>query len=98
MSGKPIFGIIKGSGRDIIQENGLGYCADPDDINQIAEGFRKMMTINGEELLRIQTSSTYLMKTRFCREKIIDRVETVLHELSEKKYSQEHETNRKETV
>lgn len=98
MSGKPIFGIIKGSGRDIIQENELGYCADPDDVNQIAEGFRKMMTINAEELIRIQTSSIKLMKTRFCRESIIDRAEAVLQELCEKKQAMDYENDRRKTV
>lgn len=78
MSGKPILGIIQGSGRDIIEENNIGYCCNPTDINDIAKGFRKMLTLTEEDKKRIKESSEKLMETRFCRQIIIERIENEL--------------------
>lgn len=78
MSGKPILGIINGSGRQIIEENKLGCCCNPIDVDDIARGFKQMLTLTTEDKERIKTASENLMKTRFCREAIIDRVEKIL--------------------
>lgn len=78
MSGKPILGIIEGSGREIIVENKLGYCCNPIDIEDIARGFRKMLTLTEEDKNRIKASSEHLMNTRFNREAVIERVTNVL--------------------
>ena len=84
MSGKPILGIINGSGRDIIEENKLGYCCNPIDVDDIARGFRLMLTLSEGDRQRIKLSSENLMKTRFCREAIIDRVEKELNNAAQK--------------
>lgn len=84
MSGKPILGIINGSGRDIIEENKLGYCCNPIDVDDIARGFRLMLTLSEDDRQRIKLSSENLMKTRFCREAIIDRVEKELNNAVQK--------------
>lgn len=78
MSGKPILGIINGSGRQIIEENKLGFCCNPIDVDDIARGFRLMLTLTEDDKLRIKASSEKLMKTRFCRETIINNVENLL--------------------
>lgn len=78
MSGKPILGIIEGSGREIIEENKLGYCCNPIDIEDIARGVRQMLTLSEEDKIRIKASSEHLMNTRFNREAVIDRVVNVL--------------------
>lgn len=78
MSGKPILGIINGSGRDIIEENKLGYCCNPVDVDDIARGFNLMLTLAEDDKQRIKASSEKLMATRFCRESIIERVEKVM--------------------
>lgn len=78
MSGKPILGIINGSGRQIIEENNLGCCSNPVDVNDIASGFKKMLTLTTEDKEKIKTASEKLMRTRFCRDSIIDTVEKVL--------------------
>lgn len=79
MSGKPILGIINGSGRQIIEENKLGFCCNPIDLDDIARGFKQMLTLSKEEKEGIKVASDHLMKTRFCRETIIDTVEKILY-------------------
>ncbi len=78
MSGKPILGIINGSGRQIIEENNLGCCCNPIDVDDIARGFNKMLSLTTEDKVKIKSASDNLMKTRFCRENIIDTVEKIL--------------------
>lgn len=84
MSGKPIFGIINGSGRDIIEENKLGYCCNPIDVDDIARGFKLMLTLTADDKQRIKASSEKLMETRFCRESIIERVEKEMQKVKQR--------------
>ena len=84
MSGKPILGIINGSGRDIIEENKLGYCCNPIDVDDIARGFNLMLTLTEDDKQRIKASSEKLMETRFCRESIIERVEKEMQKVKQR--------------
>lgn len=77
-SGKPIFGVLKGAGRDIISENGLGVCSDPDNPADIAGGFKVIMGIGEKEKLEIKQKSSSLMSMRFNREVVISRIEGIL--------------------
>ncbi len=73
-AGKPIFGVLNGAGRDIIEENGLGLCADPSDPDAIAEGFRniiKFATVHGAD---VAIASQRLMESRFNREEIVNLI------------------------
>lgn len=81
MSGKPILGIINGSGREIIEENKLGYCCNPIDIDDIAKGFRLMLTLNEADKRRIMLACEKLMNTRFNRTIVIERVENILQKV-----------------
>ena len=82
-AGKPIFGVLNGAGREIIEENKLGYCAHPDQIHDIAQGFKRMMTISEEEKEVIRKQSTHLMTSRFNREEIISQVENCLRMMAD---------------
>lgn len=77
-SGRPIYGIIRGAGKDIIEENQLGYCSDPNDMQDIAKGFNCMMNIPVEEKEYIKMRASQLMQERFNRENIINRVDSIL--------------------
>ena len=77
-SGKPIFGVLGGSGKDIIEENGLGICSRPDDINDIAEGFRKCIDFARDNADKVRIASQELMCTRFNKEKIVERFTTTM--------------------
>ena len=74
-AGKPIYGILGGSGKDIIAENGLGLWADPTDIDDIAFGFNAMIGFTKEESASVEVASRNLMNTRFNKDEIIDEFE-----------------------
>ena len=78
---RPIYGIISGAGREIIEENSLGICASPDNIMEIADGFRRMMHISDREKMLIEERAAMLMQGRFNRDVIIGKVEQGLVEL-----------------
>lgn len=71
---KPIFGVLNGAGREIIEENGLGLCAEPTNTDEIANGFKKMMTFSNEHIMKIQEAATMLMATRFNKQEIVKRI------------------------
>lgn len=67
-AGKPMFGIIEGATADFIRKYDLGEVAVPDDVDAIAEGFRKMSAGNLEEQ---GENAKGLSDTMFNREKLI---------------------------
>lgn len=73
-AGKPIFGVLNGAGRDIIEENGLGLCADPTDIEAIAEGFRQMVRFSLGHGDDVSEAAKRLMATRFNKQDIVKRI------------------------
>lgn len=74
LSGKPIFGAIGGSAKEIIEENELGLCSSPTDIDAIAQGFKNMLTFCKENGENISKKSHQLMVTRFDKTQIIERI------------------------
>ena len=74
-AGKPIYGVLGGSGKDIIEENGLGLCANPTDIDDIASGFEAMIAFTKEKSASVEVASRNLMNTRFNKDKIIGEFE-----------------------
>ena len=73
-AGKPIFGVLNGAGREIIEENGLGLCAEPTDMTAIAEGFKKMMAFANEHDVDVKEAAKGLMATRFNKQEIVKRI------------------------
>lgn len=73
-AGKPVYGVLNGAGREIIEENGLGLCAEPTDIDAIAEGFGRMMAFAKEHGEDVQEAAKRLMETRFNKEEIVRRI------------------------
>lgn len=73
-AGKPIFGILNGAGREIIEENHLGLCAKPTDTAAIAEGFKKMVAFADEHVADVQEAAKRLMATRFNKQEIVKRI------------------------
>ncbi|MEG1838562.1 MAG: hypothetical protein RR220_04645, partial [Bacteroidaceae bacterium] len=71
---KPILGILRGSGREIITENNLGVCADPDDIEDIASSFVKSIDFTKDYSQKVQISAKILMETRFNKKRIINTI------------------------
>ena len=80
-SQKPILGILKGAGREIIEENHLGYCSHPDDIMDIAFGFKRMTSLTPNEVNSIAIRAKNIMDKRYNRIKIINKIESALKEI-----------------
>lgn len=70
-AGKPIMGVLIGSGKDIIEENKLGLVAKPDDVDDIARVFREMVSFAREHSTDVQQRASDLMQTRFCKDNIV---------------------------
>ena len=77
-SGKPIMGILIGSGKEIIEENGIGLVAEPDDIDDISRVFIEMIDFAKQSGDSVSVKAKSLMNTRFCREKIISFISSNL--------------------
>ena len=77
-AGKPIMGVLIGSGKDIIEVNELGLVARPDDVDDIASVFKEMIAFSQENSNKVSIRASELMKTRFCREKIVNTLTTNL--------------------
>ena len=73
-AGKPIFGILNGAGREIIEENRLGLCAEPTDVNAIAEGFKQMVEFADEHGDDVKASAEKLLTGRFNKVDIVNRI------------------------
>ncbi len=73
-AGKPIFGVLNGAGREIIEENGLGLCANPTDTEAIAKGFNKMIAYATENVANVHDAAKKLLATRFNKTEIVKRI------------------------
>lgn len=73
-AGKPIFGVLNGAGREIIEENELGLCVEPSDVSAIAEGFKMMVRYADGYGDRVALAARNLMETRFNKQEIVRRI------------------------
>ena len=69
---KPILAILNGDAAEIITDNILGYSADPDNIEEIQDVFRKAIHTPQEDLEKFTRNCESLTKNLFNKEKIID--------------------------
>ncbi|MDO5760285.1 MAG: glycosyltransferase, partial [Bacteroidota bacterium] len=76
--GKPILGILEGACKKIIEENNIGICCQPSDIDDIARGFREIVSFAKENQEQVFLNSQQLKQTRFNKEKIIENINKVI--------------------
>lgn len=69
---KPILAIIKGEAAQIVQENNLGYTANPNDIDGIKNIFNDAINSNEDVIMQLTQNCEYLTNTIFNKEKILD--------------------------
>lgn len=72
--GKPIYGILNGTCRTIIEENHLGLCAEPSNIANIAKGFKDIKTYAEDHTNEVYTSAQNLKQERFNKQKTIEKI------------------------
>ncbi len=70
-AGKPIMGVLGGSGKEIIEENALGLVAAPDDTDDIARVFRAMRQYASENSAAVKQRAAHLLESRFNKDSII---------------------------
>ena len=68
---KPILAILNGDAAEIVTDNVLGYSADPDNIEDIKDVFRKAIHTPQEDLEQFTKNCESLTKNVFNKEKII---------------------------
>ena len=73
-AGKPIMGVLNGAGREIIEENHLGLCADPADPGAIARVFKEMLPFSQERGAAVGESAKRLMGERFNKQITVKRI------------------------
>lgn len=72
--GKPIYGILNGTCRTIIEENHLGLCAEPSNIEDIARGFKDIKTYAKDHTNEVYISAQNLKRERFNKQKTIEKI------------------------
>ncbi|MDD5065522.1 MAG: glycosyltransferase family 4 protein [bacterium] len=70
-AGKPIFCIMKGEVKDLVERYGIGLCSRPDDIKDIRDGFIRFFRMNRTQRSRYSKKSRYLLEWLFNRDKIL---------------------------
>jgi len=71
---KPILGIIIGEVKSLIEENGIGFTAIPNDHKDIALSFEKFMKLSPDEIEKISINSKKLSESSFSRQMLIDQL------------------------
>lgn len=77
VTNKPIYAVMKGEVRKIVEENHIGLGVDPNNINEIALGFEFFLGLSESELKRMSTNSTCLLSNVFNRDIIIENINNV---------------------
>lgn len=73
-AGKPIFGVLGGSGKDIIEEYQLGLVSKPDDVDAIAIGFKESVEFAKTHTEEVALRAQKLMQTRFNKDNIVETI------------------------
>ena len=71
---KPILAIINGDTASIIQDNNLGLCADPSQIDAITTMFQRCINMSQTERQNFTNENDHLLTTIFNKEKTIDKL------------------------
>ena len=75
---KPILAIINGDTAKIIEDNNLGYFANPNDIKEIQEVFKKAINASSFEINQFTKNSEELTNTIFNKSNIINSLESIM--------------------
>ena len=77
-SHKPILGVCNGACKEIIEENGLGICANPSDVDDISNCFVEIIEFKQKNNDNIKESSKKLLENRFNKEITINKINSCL--------------------
>ena len=71
---KPILAIINGDVADIVNDNKLGVCADPSNVDIIKEAFEKCIDMTENEKSKFIVNNTKLLEKTFNKDTIINNL------------------------
>lgn len=71
---KPIYSIFKGEVSLLVNKYQIGLTANPSNIEEIANGFRRFLSLSKEEIERYSQNSVCLLNKVFNREHIISNI------------------------
>jgi glycosyltransferase involved in cell wall biosynthesis len=74
--GKPIIGALNGSGRDVIQESGAGYCVASGDVDSFAGAVMKMRLQSLQQIAAMGGLARAYYLKHFDRENLIEQLES----------------------
>lgn len=77
--GKPIFAIMQGEVKSLIENYNLGWVAPPGDVTAIAKTFKEIYQVATIELLNKGKNAQQLLETQFNRKKIIKKISSHLN-------------------
>ncbi len=75
---KPVFAVIGGEVRDLVEKYKTGICADPDSPEAIRDGFLKFYALRGEWLRSFSEHARALVEDRYQRERIAGGIREIV--------------------
>ena len=75
---KPILAIINGDVADIVNDNSLGVCADPSNVELIKKAFEKCADMSKNEKSKFIINNTKLLEATFNKDSIINNLTSQL--------------------
>jgi len=72
-SGKPIYCVMKGEVADLVINNKIGFVAQPNNINDIKEGFERFLSAPKHELQAFGSNMKSLLNNEYDRNKTIEQ-------------------------
>ena len=87
-SGRAIFAIIKGDVRKMVEEYELGLTADPDNLEDIKNGFEKFVDLSKDRLLNFGNNCKNLYLDKFQKTKNINLITSLLFQIKNSNHSE----------
>ncbi|MDQ4214241.1 glycosyltransferase family 4 protein [Microbacterium capsulatum] len=79
-AGLPVLTTVQGDVRAFVEAHGLGFTADPEDVEALESSLRAVAASSAEERCRMGANAARAYRDNFTRESGIDRIESVLVE------------------
>lgn len=79
---KPIFALFNGEVRNLVEKYHIGLGANPSDIKDISQGFKKFLQLSGDEVESFSKNASDLLYSVFNREKIIERINNIVWKIN----------------
>ncbi len=75
---KPVFAVMNGEVRDLVEKYKIGICADPDSPESIRDGFLKFYALKGEWLAAFSGRARTLVDDRYDRARIVGGIREIV--------------------